>query len=131
MHWHAYLWTGRGADLAEEAERRPTSPEFSASALPPMRTGDWLIKPAHRHAGRHDDPAEAVTWMAAEYERLAGSLLHPDRIPLADRRRDAQEALQGGVDVVWGEWLTGGRAFRIAVVCCPNWHVRHPCPPER
>src|SRR5690606_33422090 len=28
MHWHAYQWTGAGADRENEAERRPGSPDF-------------------------------------------------------------------------------------------------------
>lgn len=38
MHWHAYLWTGNGAERGREAE----PPGFATSPLPPMRTGDVL-----------------------------------------------------------------------------------------
>ncbi|MEV3979799.1 hypothetical protein [Nonomuraea sp. NPDC049758] len=32
MHWHAYLWTGNGAERGREAERRPGSPDFPTSS---------------------------------------------------------------------------------------------------
>ncbi|MFI7112875.1 hypothetical protein ACIBK9_41645 [Nonomuraea sp. NPDC050227] len=59
MHWHAYLWTGNGAERGREAERRPGSPDFPTSPLPPMRTGDWLAKQAARVAATFEVPEPA------------------------------------------------------------------------
>ncbi|MDP4511921.1 hypothetical protein [Nonomuraea turcica] len=131
MHWHAYQWTGNGADRANEAERRTSSPDFAASALPPMRTGDWLAKPASRVAATFHDVGEAADWLAAEYGKVRGALLLPERIPLGDRLEYACDALLRGVDVQWGEWLQGGRFATIGVICCPNRHVSHSCPVGR
>lgn len=131
MHWHAYAWTGNGADREREAERRTISPEFAGSPLPPMRTGDWLAKPADRVAATFGDVGKAVGWLAEQYEQFQASLLHPDRIGLGFRLGIARAALPGGVDVQWGEWLTGGRFVTVGVICCPNAHIRHPCPVPR
>jgi hypothetical protein len=125
LHWHAYTWLGNGQELARESERRPTSPDFPTSALPPMRTGDWLLKPAQRIAGTFEDVTEAVAWMERTYipHRPAG-----DAIPLDARLLLANDLLPRGVDVQWGVWLTGGRFITIGAVGCPNRHVSHPCP---
>ncbi|MET7339676.1 hypothetical protein [Nonomuraea sp. NPDC005650] len=131
MHWHAYQWTGNGADRANEAERRPASPDFPTSLLPPMRTGDWLAKPASRIAATFHEVSEAAEWLAAEYGKVCGALLLPEGIPLEDRLGYACDALPRGVDVQWGEWLQGARFAGIGVICCPNRHVTHPCPIRR
>ncbi|MEV0821132.1 hypothetical protein [Nonomuraea rubra] len=131
MHWHTYHWTGAGADRGREAERRPTSPDFTASALPPMRTGDWLAKPASRISATFDDAEQAVTWMAAQYTGVRSALLSPEHIPLEDRLHTTLELLTRGVDAQWGEWLHGGRFITIGAICCPNRHVSHPCPVRR
>ncbi|MGR6924146.1 hypothetical protein ACU635_58620 [[Actinomadura] parvosata] len=131
MHWHAYQWTGPGADRGNEAERRPASPGFPSSLVPPMRTGDWLAKPASRIARTFDEPGQAAGWMAAEYGKARGVLLLPERVPLEERLETAVDLLSRGVDVQWGEWLQGGRFVTIGVICCPNRHVSHPCPVRR
>jgi hypothetical protein len=128
MHWHAYQWTGAGADRGNEAERRPASPDFSSSPVPPMRTGDWLAKPPARIARTFDEPGQAAGWMAAEYAKVHDALLLPERVPLEERSETAVDLLARGVDVQWGEWLQGGRFITIGVICCPNRHVSHPCP---
>ena|SRR5690606_19532062 len=131
MHWHAYQWTGAGADRENEAERRPGSPDFPTSPLPPMRTGDWLLKSASRIAATFDEVTQAVAWMAGEYNKARPALLSPDAIPLPDRLETARELLPLGVDVQWGEWLHDGRFVTIGVICCPNRHAPHPCPIRR
>ncbi|NRQ31259.1 hypothetical protein HII36_05330 [Nonomuraea sp. NN258] len=128
MHWHAYQWTGAGADRANEAERRTTSADFPASPLPPMRTGDWLAKPPTRIAGTFTDVAPAVEWLEAKYDAARSALLTPERIPLSDRLANARDLLPRGVDVQWGEWLSGGRFITLGMVCCPNRHTPHSCP---
>lgn len=125
MHWHAYTWLGNGADLAREAERRPTSPDFVTSVLPPMRTGEWLAKPAARIAETFDDAVKAVEWMSQTYARHRDA---GDKIPLECREALAADLLPRGVDVQWGSWLSGGRFITVGMVCCPNRHVNHPCP---
>ncbi|WP_188194527.1 hypothetical protein [Nonomuraea sp. SYSU D8015] len=95
MHWHAYQWIGAGEDRGKEAERRPGSPDFATSALPPMRTGDWLVKPASRMAATFAEVEGAVEWLAAEYGEVRGTLLLPERILPEDYARDA---LSHGVD---------------------------------
>lgn len=131
MHWHGYQWTGNGAERANEAERRPGSPDFPTSALPPMRTGDWLAKPAARIAATFHDLGEAADWLEAEYGKARSALLLPERILLEDRLAYARDALPRGVDVQWGEWLQGGRFASIGMICCPNRHTDHPCPIRR
>ncbi|MGP4101113.1 hypothetical protein [Nonomuraea sp. KM90] len=131
MHWHAYRWTGTGAERGNEDERRPASPGFRASPLPPMRTGDWLAKPASRVAATFDDARQATEWMAGEYAKVGEALLLPEAVPIEERLRIALDLLTRGVDVQWGEWLEGGRFITIGVICCPNRQVRHPCPIRR
>ncbi|MEW1837778.1 hypothetical protein AB0392_07475 [Nonomuraea angiospora] len=128
MHWHAYQWIGNGAERANEAERRTSSPHFPTSVLPPMLTGDWLAKPASRIAATFHDVGEAADWLAAEYGKVRGVLLAPERITLRERLDCARDLLPRGVDVQWGEWLQGGRFASIGMICCPNRHVPHPCP---
>jgi hypothetical protein len=131
MHWHAYQWTGPGTERGNEAERRTTSTDFLSSPVPPMRTGDWLAKPAARVARTFEDALQAAAWMAAEYAKVRGALLLPERVPLEDRLETVADLLPRGVDVQWGEWLQGGRFVTIGVICCPNRHVSHPCPVRR
>ncbi|MEV4548742.1 hypothetical protein ACI2LC_11660 [Nonomuraea wenchangensis] len=128
MHWHAYQWTGNGADRGGESGRRPGSPGFPSSPLPPMRTGDWLVKPASRIAGSFDDVEDAACWLAHEYGKARVSLIRPERITLEERLAHARDALPRGVDVQWGEWLKAGRFVTLGMICCPNRHVSHPCP---
>ena len=128
MHWHAYTWIGNGIDRGNEAERRPTSPDFLTSPLPPMRTGDWLAKPASRIAATHKDLDKALGWLASEYEKARPTFALPDGVPLHDRLENAALLLPNGVDVQWGEWMLGGRFVTIGMICCPNKHVETPCP---
>jgi hypothetical protein len=128
MHWHAYAWMGNGAERAREGERRTTSPEFPGSPLPPMRTGDWLAKPATRIAATFTQVEQAAEWLTGQYAHIEATFLHPDRIGLGERLALAADLLVRGVDVQWGEWLTGGRFATIGVICCPNRHVPHACP---
>jgi len=131
MHWHAYTWVGSGEEREREDERRPGSPDFAGSLLPPMRTGDWLARPASRIRASFDDPGRAVEWLATQYAQIRGAFPRPDRVGLTARLDGAADALPRGVDVQWGEWLTGGRFATISVICCPNRHVTHPCPIRR
>ncbi|WP_157254373.1 hypothetical protein [Nonomuraea typhae] len=124
LHWHAYTWNGNGADLAREDERRPTSPDFFSSLLPPMRTGEWLAKPASRIAETFEDVDKAIEWMRTQY---APASAH-DPISMSHHQREAYGLLPGGVDVQWGCWLPGGRFLTVGMICCPNRHVNHPCP---
>lgn len=128
MHWHGYEWIGRGMDRANEAERRPTSPDFLRSLLPPMRTGDWLLKPRARIGGTFDDVKEALDWLEDRYNLVRSSLLHRDRLSIEERRQNAHDSLTVGVDVVWAEWMLAGQFVSLTMVCCPNRHVKHPCP---
>ncbi|MFI6601147.1 hypothetical protein ACIBHX_33295 [Nonomuraea sp. NPDC050536] len=124
MHWHAYLWTGSGEERGYEAERRTDSPDFAGSLLPPMRTGDWLAKPRSRIAASFTEVDQALEWLTAQH----GIHFRDDPVGLEVRLEAATQALPHGVDVQWGEWLPGGRFATVGVICCPNRHVRHPCP---
>lgn len=128
IHWHAYRWIGNGADRGDEGERRPSSPDFPGSHLPPMRTGDWLAKPSSRIADTFQAVADATRWLADEYGKVSAAVPCGDRIPLDDRLADARDLLPRGVDVQWGEWMQGGRFVTLGVICCPNRHVSHACP---
>jgi hypothetical protein len=128
MHWHAYAWVGNGTDRAREGERRTTSPHFAGSPLPPMRTGDWLAKPATLIAATFTTADAALDWLAEQYRHHNVAFLHPDRIGPEARLELAADLLTRGVDVQWGEWLQAARFTTIAMICCPNRHVPHPCP---
>ncbi|MEZ0073377.1 hypothetical protein [Planotetraspora sp. GP83] len=137
VHFHCYIWTGNGEELRNEAERRlplpPADPGlFLASPLPPMRTCDWLLKPARRIDASPPTVDDALTWLADHYRTAEPSFLHPAdeaRIALDFRLHIAKECLTAGVDVQWGIWLTGGRFLTCAAICCtPNRHAVYPCP---
>ncbi|NUR88486.1 MAG: hypothetical protein HOY71_30725 [Nonomuraea sp.] len=122
MHWHAYTWTGYGEERGYEQERRPDSPEFARSPLPPMRTGDWLAKP--RAAATFAAVGDALAWLSSRHALIRDG----DAIGLAVRLAEAADLLPRGVDVQWGEWLPGGRFATVGMICCPNRHTTHPCP---
>ncbi|MFC0865668.1 hypothetical protein ACFHYQ_25560 [Sphaerimonospora cavernae] len=137
MHLHCYSWTGIGDDRRREAERRPPLPPadpgpFLASLLPPMRTCDWLLKPARRIDVTPAGVDEAMAWLAERYRAAEPSFLHPgdeERIGLDFRLGLVRESLHAGVDVQWGIWLRSGRFVSCAVVCCsPNRDADHRCP---
>ncbi|WP_084960010.1 hypothetical protein [Thermoactinospora rubra] len=131
LHWHCYTWTGAGDDLRGEVERRPDSPGFPSSPVPPMLTGDWLAKPRTRIAATFTDLAEVVAWLRQQYGSARQFFPRPAdeaRIGLDARLDLARDLLPRGVDVQWGFWLTGGRFTTIAAICCPNRHVSHSCP---
>ncbi|MGW4468128.1 hypothetical protein [Nonomuraea sp. NPDC004354] len=148
MHWHCYSWVGVGDELWREAERRPVPgtgrppgtahplPEpdpalFSRSHLPPMRTGDWLLKPRSRISLTGDEVGQVLAWLRAQYAHAEGSFLRPDqeaRIGVEYRLEEAADLLARGVDVQWGIWLQGGRYLCLGVVCCPHAQLPHPCP---
>jgi hypothetical protein len=137
MHLHCYSWTGAGDDLRREGERRPPLPPgdlaaFRASPLPPMRTCDWLLKPATRIDASPPTVTEALAWLADRYRAAEPSFLHPAdeaRIGLDLRLTIAEESLAGGTDVLWGIWLKAGGFICLIVVCCsPNRHADYPCP---
>lgn len=93
-----------------------------------MRTGDWLAKPAARIAATFGEVEPAVAWLAEQYAVHEAAFPHPDGVGLDARLEMAADMLACGVDVQWGEWLSGGRFVTAGVVCCPNRHVAHPCP---
>jgi hypothetical protein len=135
MHLHCYSWTGSGDDQRQEGERRPLHPAFLASALPPMRTCDWLLKPRTRIESSPATVADALGWLTGRYQAVQSSFHLPEdeaRIGLDFRLKLAQEALTGGVDVQWGIWLRAGRFITAGVVCCsPNRHAAYACPARR
>lgn len=137
MHLHCYVWSGLGEELRNEAERRPPPPPadpgiFMNSPLPPMRTCDWLLKPARRIDASPASLDDALAWLAERHRSTESSFLRPAdeaQISLDLRLHNAREALTNGVDVQWGIWLTGGRFLTCAVVCCsPNRHAAYRCP---
>ncbi|MFC7386623.1 hypothetical protein [Sphaerisporangium rhizosphaerae] len=134
-HFHCYSWTGQGDDQRREGERRPTSPAWSGSPLPPMRTCDWLLKPLTRAAASPQRVEHALSWLAERYQEVVPTFLYPDceaEVGLDFRLTIARESLVGGVDVQWGFWLQAGRFATAGVVCCsPNRHAAHPCPARR
>jgi hypothetical protein len=140
VHFHCYTWMGIGDDRSVEDERRPNShaadPDwFLDSALPPMRTCDWLLKAERRIDASPATVEEALDWLATHYRTAQPSFLRPadeERIGLEFRLENARESLTHGVDVQWGFWLQAGRFTTCAVVCCsPNRHARYPCPLRR
>ncbi|MFC7591372.1 hypothetical protein ACFQYP_52520 [Nonomuraea antimicrobica] len=90
-----------------------------------------MAKPASLIAATFDDPAEAAAWLTSAYRTVRAAFLHLESVLLEDRLEWAADALPRGVDVQWGEWLQAGRFASIAMICCPNRHVPHPCPTAR
>jgi len=96
-----------------------------------MRTGDWLAKASSQVAASFDDVDRAVKWLAERYSHVEQQFLYPDRVGLEDRISSAKDLLPRHIDVMWGWWLKGGRFASLAMVCCPNRDVDHPCPERR
>lgn len=148
MHWHCYTWTGIGDDLKREAERRPAlaavrpagtaypiaEPDpglFTRSPLPPMRTGDWLAKPASRIAATCHDLGDALGWLRQQYTQASRRFRHPDPVGRDAHLENARDLMPRGIDTYWEFWLADGLKTAIAAICCPNRHTAHPCPTER
>ncbi|GII94346.1 hypothetical protein [Sinosporangium siamense] len=133
MHWHAYSWTGQGRDRENDALRRPSRDAaahaaFTAAAIAPNRTCDWLLKRSSQIKATFHEPDRAVAWLGEQWDVVAPMLMH-FHDHRARRLALAEVDLPGGVDVQWGDWLTGGRFASVAVICCPNFHAPgYPCP---
>ena len=128
-HYHAYTWRGDGRDLQREGERRPGHPKFPSSPLPPMRTCDWLLKPASRIAETFYDGESAIRWLANQYQELADEMSPLDGVGLSFRLTNAKNSLAGGMNVQWGFYLRGAMYASVGLVRCPNLHPpAHPCP---
>ncbi|MBC3985426.1 hypothetical protein H8N01_23320 [Streptomyces sp. AC536] len=117
-HFHAYSWIGPKPDVDRERDRRPESPGFAASELPPLQVAHWLRKPGRFVRATYEGPGEAAAWLAERVgESVAAERLRP---PLDAQVALAVQTLGWGGDIGWGAYLTGTRFLSLAVVACPN-----------
>ncbi|MFG3350920.1 hypothetical protein [Streptomyces sp. NPDC048001] len=159
-HIHGFgPWTGSPDSYHREGDRRPPPPstpappmsgddtagirilrryrevtaDFPASRLPPMMTGQWLMK-ANQASPRRtwDEAPAALDWLVEQYlanppvEREDGRRAYAS---LDAKRRYALDALPVGVDVSWVYYNHSGSIVSVGLVCCPNrHHPGLPCP---
>lgn len=135
-HWHGYAWTGSTSAYHRESDRRPGTPAFILSTLPPMMTGHWLMRPAAtRRQYTWTDPKQALDWLTRGYQeyppltRTDGGQAY---VPLTSKLETASDLIPRGVDVTWCYWTTRvGYLASLSVVSCPNRHhpeIRCPLP---
>ncbi|MEU8582341.1 hypothetical protein [Streptomyces abikoensis] len=144
MHFHGYLWVGDKAVFDKESARRPpshveptaTSPpdvvdryreavaEWRVTAVPPLETKYWLVKPGKLIRGTWADPGEAIRWLGerlAEYAPRFASPADRDSAHLAETVAYAAETLGWGGDVSLGYYLGRPSFLSLSVVTCsPN-----------
>ncbi|MFD8995921.1 hypothetical protein [Streptomyces abikoensis] len=144
MHFHSYLWIGDKAVFDKENTRRPpsrveptaTSPpdvvdryreavaEWRVTAVPPLETKYWLVKPGKLIRGTWADPGEATRWLGerlAEHAPRFASWADRDSARLAGTVAYVAETLGWGGDVSLGYYLGRPSFLSLAVVMCsPN-----------
>ncbi|MBB5117675.1 hypothetical protein AF335_03930 [Streptomyces eurocidicus] len=153
QHFHGYLWVGDKAVFDKESLRRPppsveptvTSPpdvidryrqavaEWRTTAVPPLETAYWLVKPPKLIQGTWDHPKKAAEWLG---EQLAGyaprfnSQSDQDTTRLAQTVSYAAQTLGWGGDISLGHYLGRPMFLSLAVATCsPNRTLPdQPCP---
>ncbi|MBZ6473752.1 hypothetical protein K9U14_10275 [Streptomyces griseocarneus] len=124
MHVHGYMWVGEKAVFDREGDRRPGGPGFGGSGVPPMRTADWLLKPAGLVRGTWDVPSGAAAWLVGRLAAHAARFHSPqDRDPtrLAAHASSVMDRLAWGGDVARGYYLERPLFLSLALVTCsPN-----------
>jgi hypothetical protein len=151
MHIHAYSWLGEKAAFDEDWLRRlpdpprpPVSPEererfraaveeFRRSELPPVRTGQWLLKHPGLVRGTFREPGPAAAWLSARLAEVAPHFHSPaDAAPerLAHLVASARETLRLGDDVSTGFYVGRAQFLSLALIpCSPNrTEPALPCP---
>ncbi|WP_433338193.1 hypothetical protein [Spirillospora sp. CA-294931] len=111
LHWHCYLWTGTGAEWADDAARKDPS-----SALPPTAVRAWLQKPAKLLKQVAGTPDEAQEWLREQATPLVERELYPQEIDWEWRYRHSLYDLRSGNDLVWGIWTKGPSISALAVI---------------
>ncbi|MFD7899230.1 hypothetical protein [Streptomyces sp. NPDC059743] len=121
QHIHGYSWLGEKSSFDKESERRPESPAFAHSELPPIQTGNWLLKPVALIRGTWEEPKEAGEWLGRQLDEFAPRFAF-------DRERDAErlgqlvraavERVGWGGDVSYGHYLRGSVFHSLALVTC-------------
>lgn len=133
-HWHGYSWLGSANAYFMESARRPGSPAFTESEIPPMMTGHWLTRRIiTQRKYTWTDPRQPLEWLARGYRehppasRTDGGQAY---IPLETKLETAADLIPRGVDVTWCYWTTRvGFMASLSVVSCPNrHHPEIPCP---
>ncbi|MCG6499174.1 hypothetical protein [Kitasatospora sp. A2-31] len=144
-HWHGYgPWIGTNAQYHTEYLRRPNpiDPEwlksqkapdpnaftpFERRAIPPLRTGHYLLRrPAELADNTWKEAEPALRWLVTTYQANP-----PARRPdggavdagLDARAHHARTDITNGVDVVWSYYVPGDRMISYAVIACPNRHL--------
>ncbi|MQS39357.1 hypothetical protein [Streptomyces katsurahamanus] len=152
MHIHGYAWLGEKQMFDKESVRRPpgeppsaSSPvdvldryrqavaEFPTTAVPPIQTAHWLMKPASMVRGTWEEPKEAGEWLGLQLAELAPRFAdrsEREAARLATVGRAAVERLTWGGDISLGHYLTGAVFHSLALVTCsPNRTAPGlPCP---
>ncbi|MGW0309733.1 hypothetical protein [Streptomyces flavidovirens] len=152
MHIHGYAWLGEKQAFDKESVRRPPGQpptasgpddgldryrqavaEFPTTAVPPIQTAHWLMKPASMVRGTWEEPKEAGEWLRLQLTEFAPrfasrSEREVSRLVILVRR--AVERLTWGGDVSLGHYLTGVVFHSLALVTCsPNRsEPALPCP---
>ena len=135
-HWHGYgPWIGSRTEYGQEHLRRPgLAPDdeqtrmFMASTIPPIRTGQALLR---RNQAARDrtwtDVREAVDWLTKVYADRPP--YEGGYVPLEVMTRGAEEHLPLGKDTIWTYYARNGAFVSSEVICCPNgFHPDIPCP---
>ncbi|MFE9399557.1 hypothetical protein [Streptomyces flavidovirens] len=152
MHIHGYAWPDEKQAFDKESVRRPPGQpptasgpddvldryrqavaEFPTTAVPPIQTAHWLMKPASMVRGTWEEPKEAAEWLGLQLTEFAPrfasrSEREVSRLVILVRR--AVERLTWGGDVSLGHYLTGVVFHSLALVTCsPNRsELELPCP---
>ncbi|MER7841644.1 hypothetical protein ABTY98_38610 [Streptomyces sp. NPDC096040] len=138
-HWHAFgPWIGSGDTHRQEGRRRPgegpQDPQtrtFLEEMLPPMMTGQWLMR-GKQVAATWSRAEDAVAWLQARYTETPPMVREDGKAAycsLEFRVEYALDVLPRGVDIVWGYWTQSRMLASYAVVSCPNlFHPTLPCP---
>jgi hypothetical protein len=124
LHIHGYAWWGEKFAFDKEGDRRPESPGFPYSELPPMQTAHWLTKPSALIRGTWEDPKSAAEWLDDQLRQFAprfASRAERDTTRLTDLVVSAAERLTWGGDVSLGHYLSGTLFHSVSLVTCtPN-----------
>jgi hypothetical protein len=130
LHWHGYLWIGRGSLLESyktQAQRNPGTLEFDSSDLPPESTRHYLLK-RRRLLGTFTTPVEAAAWMRRQWDENTPTSTHLDP---DDSQQYHEVTLSHQKDSIWSWWQPApgsGTKVHVAAICCPNEVPDVPCP---
>lgn len=130
IHYHGYLWTGRGSLLESyktQDQRAPGKSEFDTSDLPAEATRHNLLR-RRLLKGTWASPEEAAAWMRAQWDLQTPTVTHHEP---GNTELYHEVTLSHQKDTTWSWWFPGpgsGTKVHVCVVCCPNEFPDVPCP---